>query len=155
MNIWVPGSQHPSPNMLSITREHSSPDMPVTRIIPLPNPAMPVSRGIDIIVSELQAYDVNAAYLHQTAQQLDSITTYASNALRHGDMAGVHHSLEEAVNTMREAIIILKLLCIIERNQLPGYVLEHLILTRELIQKAMNEASTALNQAAFGYSSTA
>jgi hypothetical protein len=141
--------------MLSITRQLGSPDMPITRIFPLPTPAMPVSRGIEIMVSELQPYDVNTVHLHHTAQQLDMITASASHALHHGDLAGVHRSLEEAVNTMREAILILKLLCIIERNQLPGYVLEHLILTRELIQQAMNQASVALNQTAFGYSSAA
>jgi hypothetical protein len=70
-------------------------------------------------------------------------------------MAGVRHFLQEAVNTMREAVLILKLVCIMERNLLPGYVLEHLNLTREFIQRTMNEACAALSTGSPPYSGPA
>jgi hypothetical protein len=132
--------------MPSIARETADPELTVTRIVPLPSPSVPVSCGIDMIVSELRTYDVNTAHLHEAAQQLDAITTRASKALYDKDITGVHHFLEEAINTMREAILILKLLCIIERDHLPGDVFEHLVATRELIQRVMNEAYATLKK---------
>jgi hypothetical protein len=141
-------------DMLSITRV-SSPDLPVTRIVPLPSPSLPVSQGIDIVVEELESLEVNTMQLHETAQKMDFLTTRASEALHRGDMAGVQVSLGEAVNTMREAIVILKLLCIIERNRLPGHILEHMVMTREFIQQAMAETSTLMYSRKSVYSSAA
>ncbi len=140
--------------MLSITRV-PSPAFPVTRIVPLPSPSLPVSQGIDIIVDELEDLEVNTMQLHETAQKLDFLTIRASEALHRGDMTGVQVSLGDAVNTMREAIVILKLLCIIERNRLPGDILDHLVMTREFVQKAMTETSTLLYSRKSAYSSAA
>jgi hypothetical protein len=141
--------------MLSTTHDQGGEDCSVTRILLLPSSSMPLSQGIDLMVGELQVYDVNTVPLHHTAEELDRITAHASDALRKGDLEGVHTFLEKAVDTMREAILILRLLCIIERNQLPGYVLDHLVQTRELIQQAMNEARSALNTTRSGHSSAA
>jgi hypothetical protein len=141
--------------MLSmICEQHRGSDISVTRVFPVPCPSMPLSRGIDVIVDELQACKINSGHLQYTAQQLDSISICASKALHHGDLPEVRNLLKQAINTMREAILILKLLCVMERARLPGYVLEHLILTREIIQQTMNEAIVALDEKTCGYSST-
>lgn len=140
--------------MLSINIEHSETNI-ATKVVRLPSPSMSISQGINAIVCELQLFDINTIPLHCAAQELDMITASASNALEHGDVAGVHHFLEEAINTMREAVLILKLLCIMERNQLPGDVLDHLSSTRDIIQQAMNDAGAVLCKGEYGYSSTA
>ncbi|MDD1678776.1 MAG: hypothetical protein LUO93_06280 [Methanomicrobiales archaeon] len=141
--------------MLSIPLDSGTTGAPVTRVFPLPTPSMPVSRGIDAIVFELQEYQVNTIHLRHASQQLDQITVGAAIALQKGDTAGVYRSLEDALFTMREAILTLKLLGIMERNQLPRDVLNHLALIRQIIQEAMSETGTILARRKIGYSSTA
>jgi len=117
-----------------------------TRIIPLPSMSMPVSWGIDAIISELDCCGIDTMSLRHTARKLDSITSRGSIALQKGEIARVYHFLEEAIATLREAHLTLKLMCITERNHLPGYVFDHLTVTREIIEHAMEDARIALGE---------
>jgi hypothetical protein len=83
--------------MLSmICEQHRGSDISVTRVFPVPSPSMPLSRGIDVIVDELQACKINSGHLQYTAQQLDSISICASKALHHGDLPEVRDPYSEA-----------------------------------------------------------
>ena len=131
-----------------------SESMTITKVIPLPSESMPVSWGIDTLISELEDFDVDTDPLRHSSQKLDDITLRASNALQYGDHASVYRLLDEAVVTLREAQLNLKLMCIMERNHLPSHVVEHLHFTREIIEDAMEDAKMTLRKKKT-YSSTA
>jgi hypothetical protein len=56
---------------------------------------------------------------------------------------------------MREVQLNLKLMAIMERNRLPGYVLDHLTLIREIIQRTLCEVDMVLGEKKGPYSTTA